>query len=324
MSGNADSTDMSPDSPPVVSDVLVRSGGPDGAPHPSSGVRTASACPSCGDHAAVALPPAGHPASVSSPSYVYALGRIEPRFPLLSLEKEFAQAVGRTSSEGLTDRELFHTVLSHPENRYLAQQLCWVFTISDLDTYLLYPRNPVDMNVLVASLRPRPHSIDVDVVIGIRGPVAPPEVCNGLMVPLVGFTQIYSFDRNSFVTAVPKPAKVNEKAFEGAVEEILDRVLMMADNVGGLDEHRAINYLALRYPAMYAKAYEMFAAGVTLDAVDVQPSGVGITRNLLDVIFSFRDRSTNFVEKWSARVDVTEEFPFLVMGLRAYFHAEQG
>ena len=27
----------------------------------------------------------------------------------------------------------------------------------------------------------------VDVVIGTRGPIAPPEMCNGLMVPIVGF-----------------------------------------------------------------------------------------------------------------------------------------
>jgi hypothetical protein len=252
---------------------------------------------------------------------VYAIGRIEPRFPLLSLEKEFAQVAGRTPSEGLTDRELFHTVLSQPENRYLAQQLCWVLSISELDTYLLYPRNPVDMEVLVASLRPRPRSVDVDVVVGQRGPLAPPEVCNGLMVPLVGFTQIYSFDKDSFVAAVPRPSRTKQEAFESVVEEVLERVLMMADNVGSLDEHRAINYLALRYPPMYAKAYDLFSAGVTLDGVDVQPSGVGMSRNLMDVVFSFRNRSTNFVERWSARVDVTEEFPFLVTGFSPYFHA---
>jgi hypothetical protein len=28
------------------------------------------------------------------PSYVYALGRIEPRFPRMSVEKEFAQVTG--------------------------------------------------------------------------------------------------------------------------------------------------------------------------------------------------------------------------------------
>lgn len=279
-------------------------------------------CSSCGNAGAAAgLPPDVGAARPASPSYVYAVGRIEPRFPLMSLEKEFAQVAGRSSSKGLTDGELFQAVLSRPENRYLTQQLCWVFTVAGMDTYILYPRNPVDMEVLVGSLRDRPRATDMDVVVGVRGPVAPPAVCNGLMVPLVGFTQIYSFDLPSFLNAVPKPAKVDRDAFRSAVEEILDRLLMMADNVGAQDEHRAVNYLALRYPALYTKAYELFAGGAALDALDVHPSTVGMTRNLLDVVFSFRNRATNFVERWSAKVDVTEEFPFLATGLSAYFRS---
>jgi hypothetical protein len=52
-------------------------------------------------------------------AYVYALGRIEPRFPRLSVEKEYAQATGRAETAGLTDRQALQTVLSQPENRYL-------------------------------------------------------------------------------------------------------------------------------------------------------------------------------------------------------------
>jgi hypothetical protein len=36
-------------------------------------------------------------------AYVYALGRVEPRIPHLSVEKEFAQATGRAQTVGLTD-----------------------------------------------------------------------------------------------------------------------------------------------------------------------------------------------------------------------------
>lgn len=39
-----------------------------------------------------------------SPPYVYALGRVEPRFPSLAVEKEFAQATGRAETAGLTNR----------------------------------------------------------------------------------------------------------------------------------------------------------------------------------------------------------------------------
>ena len=56
-----------------------------------------------------------------SSSYVYALGRIEPRFPSLAVEKEFAQATGRADTAGLTDRQALHAVLSERQNRYLAR-----------------------------------------------------------------------------------------------------------------------------------------------------------------------------------------------------------
>jgi hypothetical protein len=45
-------------------------------------------------------------------SYVYAIGRVEARFPNLAAEKEFAQATGRTETAGKTDQQTFHAVLS--------------------------------------------------------------------------------------------------------------------------------------------------------------------------------------------------------------------
>ena len=104
-----------------------------------------------------------------TPSYVYALGRVEPRFPRLGVEKEFAQATGRATTAGLTDREALYAVLSKPENRYLSRQLCWVFTIEGLETYILHPTCFGDFNLLVEAVRPGPRPTDVDVVIGVQG-----------------------------------------------------------------------------------------------------------------------------------------------------------
>ena len=81
--------------------------------------------------------------SITTSAYVYAQGRIEPRFPRLSVEKEYAQATGRAETAGLTDRQALQAVLSQPENRYLARQLCYVLTIEGLDTYILQPGDPV-------------------------------------------------------------------------------------------------------------------------------------------------------------------------------------
>ena len=123
-------------------------------------------------------------------SYVYAIGRVEARFPNLSAEKEFAQATGRADTAGKTDQQTFHAVLSKRENRYLVRQLCWVLTIQGLETYLLQPRDPADIDLLVEAIRPAPTPNDIDIVIGLRGPIAPPQMCNGLMVPIVLFDQL--------------------------------------------------------------------------------------------------------------------------------------
>src|SRR5690348_7559914 len=54
----------------------------------------------------------GSEATHASSSYVYAIGRIEARFPRPSVEKEFAQATGRADTIGKTDHQAFHAVLS--------------------------------------------------------------------------------------------------------------------------------------------------------------------------------------------------------------------
>lgn len=252
-------------------------------------------------------------------SYVYAIGRVEARFPNLAAEKEFAQATGRADTTGRTDQQAFHEVLSQRQNRYLVRQLCWVLTVQGMETYLLQPRDPADIDMLIDAIRPAPAPQDIDVVIGMRGPIAPPEMCNGLMVPIVVFDQIYSFGREALIKAIPKPEKMTDKQFGPAAEELFDRIMHITDNAGATDEHRALNYLAMRYPAIYAKAAEEFAEDHSLTGVEVRPSPLSSGRSIVDVIFSYTNRNTDFTEKYSVRVDVTGEFPFLVTKMSPYY-----
>jgi hypothetical protein len=147
------------------------------------GVRPAqdatSPCPTCAAH------------GTSTVSFVYAIGRIEARFPRLAIEKEFAQATARASTKGKTDRTVLAEVLSQRENRYLTRQMCWVFSIQGLETYLLKPRDAADLDLLVDAIK-APSATDpwINCIVGIRGPIAPPELCNGLMVPVVGVDQM--------------------------------------------------------------------------------------------------------------------------------------
>jgi PatG C-terminal len=252
-------------------------------------------------------------------SYIYALGRVEPRLPRLSVEKELAQVTGRSETTGLTDRQALHAVLSKRENRYLARKLCYVLTIEGLETYILQPRDPVDFDLLVETVRPAPRPTDVDVVIGLRGPIAPPDMCNGLMIPIVVFEQIYSFDIDALIKSIPRPEKITAKEFAPTAEELFMRIMQMADNAGGTDEHRALNYLAVRYPAIYASAADAFAQNSSLTAVEVLPSRLSGVRKIVDVVFSYVNRKTDVSEKFFVRVDVTEEFPFLITKISPYY-----
>src|SRR5262249_33282937 len=142
---DAEALTPSPSPPNRTSDSLSPQAGPP--------------CHTCGSAAGSAADP-----GTVIGSHVHALGQIEARFPDLATEKEFAQASGRTDTSGMTDQQTFHTVLSQRENRYLVRQLCWVLTIQGLDTYLLQPRDPADIDLLVDAIRPRPSPDDVDVV----------------------------------------------------------------------------------------------------------------------------------------------------------------
>ncbi len=259
------------------------------------------------------------PNGTGKASYVYAIGRIEALFSNLAVEREFAQAAGRSETAGKTDRETFHDVLSKRENRYLLRQLCWILTIQGLETYLLLPRDPAALDLLVDTIRPAPNSKNVDVVIGLRGPIAPAEMCNGRMLPMVVFDQIYSFDCDAFIKSIPRPEKTTAAQFGAAAEEVFNRIIQMTDNAGAKASDIALNYLAMRYPAIYHKAVEEFAKDFSFTEVEVRPSPLSGTRDVVDVIFSYTHRNTDFTEKFFVRVDVTEEFPFLITKLSPYY-----
>lgn len=269
---------------------------------PSATVEAGCGCTSC----------------AGEPSYVYALGTIEARFPSLAVEKEFVQAARQKKGSKLTDRQLLHRTLSEGANRYLAREMCWVLSVEGLDTYLLEPRSEQELEQLIAALEPE-SGLDLDVVIGTRGPLAPPQRCNGLQVPMVVCDRVYTFGVEAFIDAIPRPESLDEKGFANAARELFERLQQLTDNVGEQDEHRAINYLALRYPQIYSLVLEKYAEDKSLTGVQVQPSRLSHSRRIVQVIFRFVDRQTDVEEKYFVRVDVSEKWPFLVSKLQPFY-----
>ena len=273
-------------------------------------------------------PSSAEPAATGTPrepgGFVYAIGQIDARYPSLGVEKEFNQVASLMPTKNLTERQVLKRVIEEDANRYLARSLCWLMLIGGLETYILSPRDPADFKLLIDAYRAKPDPGDVDVVIGVRGPIAPPEACNGIAVPIVAFDQLYSFTRKTLVDAIPAPqvaTDFDDAHFRTTADDMFTRIIQMADNAGAIDEHRALNYLAVRSPTIYTQAAVAHARNASVTGVEVRTSRLSGVRNVVDVIFSYTDRQTDVVEKFFARVDVTEQYPFLVTPLSQFFES---
>jgi PatG C-terminal len=272
--------------------------------------QTGGSCPSC--------LAASTPAQANSPTCVYVIGHIEPRYPSLGVEKETRQAAARAGVARETDREVMAKVLHDKNNKYLVRQLCWVLLIQGIEQYILVPRDG-DYQSLVDAYRAEPNSGDLELVIGMRGSIAPPTMCNGLLVPILIFDQIYAFDRKSLLDSIPKPPHADAATFSKAAAEALDRMLEQSDSPGTSPGDIAKTYLAMRYPRIYEVVAEQFGKNASLTSINVLPSPLGGHRRVVEVVFAFTDRATDVVSKYFVRVDVTECFPFLVSKMAPYY-----
>ncbi|MFA7375685.1 MAG: hypothetical protein WCZ26_09805, partial [Methanothrix soehngenii] len=249
--------------------------------------------------------------------YVYVLGQIEARFPNRSIEKGYVQILERSKSANFEHQQAFYSVLSQPENRYLARKLSWILTKEGVPIYILLPTGPEDLDILLDAIRPSACPLDRQVVVGRKGPVAPPEMC-GLEVPMVLVDHLYSLEYNNFMKSI-HPELVADEKFKAAALELFRRMMQIADNTGSTEKHRALNYLAVRYLAIYSTAAEKLENSFSLTSAEAIPSRLSDSRKIISVVFSFTNRETGIMEKYFVRVDVTEEFPFIVTKMAPYY-----
>src|SRR5439155_9440758 len=120
---------------------------------------------------------------------------------------------------------------------------------------------------------------------------------------------------------VPRPTSIPEaldKEFRSAVGDVFDRIMTAVDNSGCTDEHRALNYLALRDPGIYASTAAALTRSSSLTAIETKRSHLSGLNKIIDVVLTYTDRLTDFEEKVAISVDVTGEWPFLVRKLSPF------
>ena len=278
----------------------------EGAPLPASEpvpttatIRPSSTCQTCG---------ANSPGTMTSARREYALpfGKLRMTYRDESIEKHFAQVLGRHDGKGRAELEILQEVLKKPENRYLARLGCWHLDIMDTPAYVVYPSGD-DYSLFIEALRPVKGST-FDVLVGEIAGVASFDECHGQQVPRLLVQTSYLIGKEHVVTESPKPEKMEEKRFESIAGDIFDRALQANKGVG---TDIAKNYVFLFYLKTYTLAAQKISDGYTLLSVDAQPSKVNGPHHLTSICMNFRNRETDLTERYCCTVDQTGIFPYL-------------
>jgi len=69
------------------------------------------------------------------------------------------------------------------------------------------------------------------------------------------------------------------------IKEVFHNVIQMVNNIGGIKEHKALTYIAVRYLDFYEKIIEMYNNDFSLTGIEVHPSHLTGQRKIVDYIF---------------------------------------
>jgi hypothetical protein len=285
------------------------------APRTTPAPPQTSGCPTCGSGPKPA-PPVAPPIPAHGP--VIAVGGVSCAFPSLSVEKEFAQLLGQKEFNGFTDRQTMYSVLSKPENRYLARRMCFLFTpygTGASPAYVVIPEQQDDLDLLIDTLQRPLSSTEFDVVKGQLIGIAPPALCNAQQLPILSFYQLYSFGLDEFLGALPRPDKMTEGEFKAACDELFHRVLHLASNASG--PTLGLSYAILSYAGLYKLVAEKYQQNYSLASVDVTASR--LTPGSADIWLKFIERKTSFSETYCFTVNYSGPFAFLEEPLHPAF-----
>lgn len=252
-------------------------------------------------------------------SFIYVFGQLRPSIPDLGLEKEIATAAGQRLTNGESDEEALRALLVEPEYRYLATEACWVLRVDQVDAYIVKPADANGLDAILRAIGSDKGEDGMDIVIGRSGAMTGLSECNGMVLPVIVPTQVYSVNRLEMLKAFAPTSGIKPEAQKSAIKQTLDVIRGLAGNQGSADGHRALNYVISRYAGVYEEVAKNLLEGWALSGIHFKAPAVTSGRRLVDVVFAFRSRKTDAVQKSFVRVDTTDLFPFLVQPMAPYF-----
>jgi hypothetical protein len=248
-----------------------------------------------------------------------ALGRIKWLPRDRSAEMELSKYLERFSGAAEANAQMLNEILRQPVSRYLVRQLSWILTIHSQEAYLLIPRDPTDLLLLVNAIRTDPHSEELDLVVGTRGPVAPSEMFSGVPLPRLIYETIVPVNIQEYIRNIPtlEISDEDRDKFQSMSSDVLSK-LIACRNDGSSDACRSFVHLALRDHEVYKLSYGLYNRNFVLSGIRSSAVTIGGFRKTQRVILTFTHSQTGFQEQYSVDVDVTGMWPFVSRGFAAF------
>jgi len=265
--------------------------------------------------------------TLESSSYIYVAGNLRVHFPSKGLEKEYEVAAQNLAINPRNFNQVF--TYKNKDNylgyRYIAEQVSWILSVSGQDVYVLLPNSADELDEFIDSLAFDPTSNLADdtysVAIGIKGPIAPKQFSDDKPLPMVRCHHLYHFTT----------AQLQDELSAGntttiAISNVLD-ALTKQPNTGESDFDRAKNFIAFRYPSIYASSQPSSTQchgsnqdedKQFLENLNLQYSNVAPGRTIVDIILTYQKNISGRQISYYASVDVTDQFPFLHSNLSNY------
>lgn len=264
------------------------------------------------------------PEPVATP--IYALGRLETRFPTLGFRQEFICRLNTLKPGG--GDPLDETILPRDEPRstiahvlkvfpHLARSIHFYISVDEELCYWFQPTDQKMLDQVIEALALMDHPDAQVAAIGTKTPNAgvltelgtsaqvlacsliEPFSIFGCHNGIIDPDSLYAMFRNALIAACSNENDCSSLDSPSKFAEILHRIVGVPGNIGDQPEHRALNYLALHYPGAYLLAAH--SAAIETQLLRKGP------RSVVQISFIHETKSVI----GTVKIDVTDEWPFL-------------
>jgi len=278
------------------------------------------------------------PASSDLPmSNVYVSGQVKADFPNIGLRREFERCLlsitngGNNSQYLATDtgtplrkrkdlnelKKSLYTLFSKPQFTYVARDMSW--TLMDAygnDIYHL-DSSETQLNELVKAIEPTDRNVPQAVTI-----LGETTLRSENNIPSITIRKVETVTPSSIINTINSQIPGMD---DNNLKKTVAEILTLGENEGYTNEDRALNYCLDHNMKIYIGAYEVLnnsnsstsspTAQLSNIYVALQVSG---SRRVAKVIFTFQNIEGGGTQSWYSAVDVTDEYPFLLVGFKRF------